>query len=127
ANLLLFLGGMLLAVVVAAYAALRSARRESRRHIGSNRMLSLLSATPRLVLPVVLAWFGIGLFLLGWGDAVAAMVEPARQGLPALRLPGLALATFPAYGAWALLLAAEYPAVRQRRESRLLVDFDQGR
>ncbi len=126
-RLLLFLGGMLLAVVVAAYAAFRSARRDSMRRMGPSRTSTVLTALHRLALPAAMTWFGVGLFFLGWGDAVAALVEPARPDVPPLRLPGLLLATLPAYASWALLLAAEYPAVRQRRESRLLVDIDQGR
>lgn len=119
-GLALFLAGLLVTVLTAAYAAVRSARggRE-----GSG-MAGFLGALHRLALPVLLAWFGVGLFALGWGDAALALTDLAA--LPALRTPGLALATLPAYGAWALLMAAEYPAARQRRESRVLEDIEDG-
>ena len=121
-GVVLFLGGLALAVLVLAYAAGRAARREARGRSARQRVFRVARA---LVLTITLVWFGYALFFLGWGEAVRHLVE--RPTLPPLVAPGMFLATLPVYLTWALLLAAEYPIIRQRRESRLLIDLNDGR
>lgn len=116
----LFLGGLALALLTAAYAAVRGSRTGG----GRRRAPSLLRNLHRLAQPVLLGWFAVGLFVLGWGHAVVGMTHVGS--LPGLRAPALLVATMPVYLAWAFLLAAEYPTYRQRRESRLLEDVEQG-
>ncbi len=117
-----FFGGMLLLVSTAALAALRSGRRRLAEGEASVEMLPLAY---RLALPAMLGWFTIGLFVMGWGELAFSLTFV--DAIPELRTLGIAVATLPAYGAWALLVGAEYPAVRRQREMRLLVDLDQGR
>ena len=116
----LFLAGLLLTVLSAAYAAVRGARSSS----GTSRLHPVLRNLQRLALPVVLSWFVVGLFVLGWGHAVLGVLDV--PSLPGLRAPALLLATLPVYLAWAGLLAAEYPGYRARREARVLDDVEQG-
>ena len=117
----LFLGGLLLALLTAAYAAVRGGRNG---RASGRRGPALLRNLQRLALPVLLGWFAVGLFVLGWGHAVVGLTDIAS--LPGMRAPALLLATLPVYLAWAFLLAAEYPAYRQRREARVLEDVEQG-
>ena len=120
--LALFVGGLALAVAFLAYAAVRAARREAR---GRSARQRLFRVTHALMLPATIGWFAFALFQLGWGDAVRELTS--RPPLQLLSAPGAVLATLPMYATWALMLAAEYPVVRQRRESRLLVDLEDGR
>lgn len=122
-GLALFLGGLFVTVLSAAYAALRGARLDA-GSFGGAKLAPAFEALHRLSLPALLAWFGMGLFVFGWGDAALSLTHMPQ--LPSLRTPGLALATLPIYGVWAFLLAAEYPAYRRRRESRALEDLDRG-
>ena len=83
-GVVLFLGGLALAVLVLAYAAGRAARREARGRSARQRVFRLARA---LVLPITLVWFGYALFFLGWGEAVRHLVE--RPTLPPLVAPGM--------------------------------------
>ena len=72
----------------------------------------------RFLVPV---WFGVGLFLLGWGQLVNDLAD--RWWAP-LQVPGVLLGTFPAFGAWAGLWWSQYPADRTLREQNLLDELE---
>ena len=69
---------------------------------------------------MVPTWFGIGLFLLGWGH----LVNDLTGRLDPLELPGVLLGTLPAFAAWAGLWWSQYPADRSLREHTLLDDLE---
>lgn len=121
-GLVLFLSGMGLLILLGAWSGRRRARLEAMGRVKSGVAAGLVRG---LAVPALLAWFATGIFALGWGNAVWAAGE--RIGWNHLALPGAVVATFPAYGAWAILLLTDYPIVRHRREHRLLFDLDQGR
>lgn len=121
-SLVLFLAGMGVLILLGAWSGHRRARLEATGRMKSGMAAGLVRG---LAVPALLAWFAIGIFALGWGNAVWAAGE--RIGWNSLALPGAIIATFPAYGAWAILLLTDYPVVRHRREHRLLFDLDQGR
>ena len=116
----LYLCGLPVLVLLYAYTALRAAR-----GTGYGRQARIYSLAKSLTPIALLAWHGVGLFVLGWGDAVAAVLR--GETLRDLALPGAVLATLPVYAAWALVPLAEYPGVVRRREARLLTDLEDGR
>jgi STE24 endopeptidase len=78
-------------------------------------------AGARAVVPI---WFGVGVFYLGWGHAVQAMLGPVG-GWP-VQVPGAVIGVLPAILTWAGLWWAQYPADHALRERRLMVDFNDG-
>ena len=69
---------------------------------------------------LVPTWFGIGLFLLGWGH----LVSDLTGRLDPVELPGVLLGTLPAFAAWAGLWWSQYPADHSLREHTLLDDLE---
>ena len=113
-----FLGFYLLLVgVMRVWSGLLS-RRVTRDNLGrSLRGFGRVLLVARFLVP---AWFGIGLFLLGWGHLVHALA--GRLG--PVQLPGVLLGTLPAFSAWAGLWWSQYPADRSLREHTLLDDLE---
>jgi len=75
----------------------------------------------RLAIPV---WFGVGVFVLGWGTVVQHLLGPL--GYWPAQLPGAALGTLPAVLAWMGLWWSQFPADRALREQSLLALLDEG-
>jgi STE24 endopeptidase len=71
---------------------------------------------------VVLVWFGIGVFFLGWGDVVARLMGPLNYW--PLQFPSTLIGTFPGIAAWMALWWAQYPAERALREQNLMIQLD---
>jgi STE24 endopeptidase len=67
-------------------------------------------------------WFGLGTFMLGWGEMVQILLGPI--GRWPVEFPGALIGTLPALGAWAGLWWAQYPADQAIREQSLLVRLD---
>ena len=70
---------------------------------------------------LVPTWFGVGVFLLGWGELVHQL---ATRWWSPLQVPSMLLATFPAFATWAGLLWSRYPADRSIREHTLLDELE---
>lgn len=87
-----------------------------------HRRLQLFNTSMFAARVLVVAWFGYGVFLLGWAEMVEHRWGMAALG--ALRLPGLLVGTCPALLAWAGLWWSQYPADRALREQNLLSDLD---
>ena len=92
------------------------------------RRLSAGRAPPRwarlarsATLPMLLGWYGACLWSGGWPGAVVDLVGRSDG------TAGLLLGTLPAYVGWAILLAADFPAARRRRELRRRHDDLMGR
>ena len=85
----------------------------------SLRRFGKMMLAARLMVP---AWFGVGLFLLGWG----ALVHPFERYWAPFQLPGLLLGTFPAFLAWTGLWWSQYPAEHALREHNLLDQLETG-
>jgi STE24 endopeptidase len=67
-------------------------------------------------------WFAVGVFNLGWGDAVQRLLGPARNW--PVQLPGALLGVLPPIFAWIGLWWSQFPADRALREQSMLVRFD---
>ena len=87
-----------------------------------HRRLQLFNTSMLAARVLVVAWFGYGVFLLGWAEMVEHRWGLASLG--ALRLPGLLVGTLPALLAWAGLWWSQYPADRALREQNLLNDLE---
>src|SRR5215212_10405685 len=70
---------------------------------------------------LVPAWFGVGLFVLGWGHWVHNLFAVRW---PSLQVPGVILGTLPAFAAWAGLWWSQYPADNSLREQNLLDELE---
>lgn len=71
-----------------------------------------------------LAWFGVGVYALGWGQVVRWMLGPVAHW--PVELPGMVVATLPTLLTWVGLLWAEYPADVAVREQNMLHAIDAG-
>lgn len=94
-----------------------------------DRSLRRFSKVMLLVRLMVPAWFGIGLFVLGWGDWTDGWFEAVYRRAPllrALQLPGLLIGTLPAMCAWVGLWWSQYPAEHSLREHNLLDQLESG-
>jgi STE24 endopeptidase len=96
------------------------------RHVtGTNLHASMARFTramyvARLLIP---AWFGVGLFALGWGELVEALL--GRFARWPMELPGAILGTAPPILAWMGLWWAQFPADRALREQGMLVNLNE--
>ncbi|HEX8521589.1 MAG TPA: M48 family metallopeptidase [Tepidisphaeraceae bacterium] len=72
---------------------------------------------------IVLMWFGVGLFYLGWGDVVTKAMGPLNNW--ALQLPATVVGTLPGLGCWMALWWAQYPAERALREQNVMIQFNE--
>ena len=70
------------------------------------------------------AWFGIGVFALGWGGVVQGVL--GTRLTREFELPGLLLGIFPAVCAWMGLWWSQYPADRALREQNMLPQLEAG-
>ncbi|MGB7161123.1 MAG: M48 family metallopeptidase [Tepidisphaeraceae bacterium] len=75
----------------------------------------------RLAIPI---WFGVGVFVLGWGEVVLKLLGPVANW--PVQLPGAALGTLPAVLAWMGLWWSQFPADRALREQSLLALLEDG-
>jgi Zn-dependent protease with chaperone function len=92
----------------------------------SLRRFSKVMLVARLLVP---AWFGIGLFLLGWGAWVNTVFRAASRVVPllaAVQVPALLVGTFPAFVAWMGLWWSQYPADHSLRQHNLLDQLEAG-
>ena len=72
---------------------------------------------------MVLAWFAVGVFFLGWGELVYAMM--GRLNRFPIQLPHTIVGTLPCLLAWMALWWSQYPADRALREQNMMVQFDE--
>src|ERR1700683_5411457 len=72
------------------------------------------------------AWFAFGVFYLGWGSAVAAILHAIHVDPARCDTPGVLIACLPAFVAWMELWWAQYPADISLREQGLLYQLDAG-
>ena len=129
AGLLVFVGFYALLVLAMRVWSVLLARRVAAETFerSLNRFQRVMLAA-RMMVP---AWFGVGLFVLYWGDAVAiALTAVLPRGYEplafALQLPGLVLGTLPAFAAWVGLWWSQYPADRALREQNMLIHVEAG-
>jgi STE24 endopeptidase len=119
-DLALFFGLYLLMVgVLAAWSRLLARRVRHTRLEHAVRYFNHVVYAARFFVPV---WFAIGTFLLGWGEAVQAMLGPVARW--PVQFPGAVIGTIPALAAWAGLWWSQYPADQALREQSLLVRLD---
>ena len=98
------------------------ARRVTGRNVQrSLRRFNRVMNVARLAVP---AWFGAGVFLLGWGAVVHELLSPLQR-LP-LELPLLIVGTAPAFAMWMGLWWSQFPADRALREQNLLIQLNAG-
>jgi len=113
-----FFGFYLLLVVVMRLWSGMLARRVTHLNVNpSLRRFNKMMFVARLFVP---AWFGIGLFVLGWGPTVNAW---AKSWAPT-QLPSVLLGTLPAFLAWAALWWSQYPAEQSLREHNILEELE---
>lgn len=86
-----------------------------------NRMVDF----SRWLIPV---WFGVGVYLMGWGDFMHLIFPPMQDGEPVnwmgLHLPTLFIGILPGLLTWMGLWWAQFPADRALREQSLLNQLD---
>lgn len=97
----------------------------SRQISGANlhrslRRFNRIMFLARLMIP---AWFAAGLFALGWGHVVNAILGPAETRW--LEVPAVLLGTLPPMLAWMGLWWSQYPAERALREQSILIQLDE--
>lgn len=77
---------------------------------------------------MVPAWFGIGVWLLGWGDLMQLIFPPAQVGdqisFMGLYSPTVLLGILPGLVTWMGLWWAQFPADRALREQNLLYQLE---
>jgi Zn-dependent protease with chaperone function len=76
----------------------------------------------RILIP---AWLAVGIFALGWRQAVFALLNHTPLGRLPIDFPGLLLGACPPFLAWMALWWAQFPADRALREQNILVQLDQ--
>jgi STE24 endopeptidase len=91
-------------------------RRSLRRY--NFTLLAMRAAVP--------AWFGFGVFTLGWGWVVHGLLGKVLGGalVESYQLPGLLLGLLPPLAAWMGLWWAQYPAERALREQNVLPQLE---
>ncbi len=119
----LFLGLYPLLVLTLRFGSIRVARRVAAPNFDRRvRRFNLTMFLARMAIP---AWLGVGVFVLGWGGTVRALVEGSGIGrFDTFRLPGILLGTLPSMVAWMGLWWAQFPTERALREQSLLADLD---
>lgn len=116
-----FLGFYVVLIVGVRAWSLLLARRLTRENLDrSLRRFGRVLLAARFMVPV---WFGIGAFVLGWGDLIHDL---ARRFWSPLQLPGVLLGTLPAFAAWMGLWWSQFPADRSLREHNLLDELEAG-
>jgi STE24 endopeptidase len=75
----------------------------------------------RLFVP---AWFGFGIYLLGWKALVAAGFAHTPVSRWEMDVPGLIVGTLPAFLAWMGLWWSQYPADFALREQNILIQLN---
>jgi STE24 endopeptidase len=122
-DLALFFGLYLLLLgMLAAWARLLARRvRRAGRLDRAFRYFNRVVFIGRVFVP---AWFAVGVFFLGWGDAVGHLLGPVSKW--PVQLPGAILGTLPPLLAWMALSWAQYPAEYALRERSLLIHLDDG-
>src|SRR4051794_14705369 len=120
ADLALFFGlYVLMVATLGAWSRLLASRVRRTRLNNPVRYFNRVVFVARFFVPV---WFGIGTFLLGWGELVQLALGPIARW--PVQFPGAVLGTLPALAAWAGLWWAQYPADQAIREQSLLVRLD---
>ena len=85
------------------------------------RYFNRVSLAAKFAVPI---WFAVGVFSLGWGDAVQHVLGPIRSW--PLQLPGAVIGVTPALLAWIGLWWAQFPADHALRERHMLVRLNDG-
>jgi STE24 endopeptidase len=121
----LFLGGyVLLILALRAWSTLASRRALEGRSASLYRLQSVMHWVAR---PLVPAWLGVGIYLLGWGRAVQAAV-PWLYRWPSqamhLEFPQTILGILPAMLAWIGLWWSHHPAEHSLREQSVLANLN---
>jgi STE24 endopeptidase len=80
-----------------------------------------VSLAAKFAVPV---WFAVGVFFLGWGNAVQHLLGPIRNW--PVQMPGALIGTTPALLAWIGLWWAQFPADHALRERHMLVRLNDG-
>lgn len=75
----------------------------------------------RILVP---AWFGVGVYVLGWAWTVR--IGMGFDGMGPTKLPGLLIGTLPGILAWIGLWWAQFPAERTLREQNVLSQLEDG-
>ncbi len=126
ARLAMFLGFYGLVVgVLAAWARQLSCRLlDGDLHRGVARFNRIVDFA-RWMVPI---WFGVGVYILGWGDWMQQLFPPAVPGGPAAlsgwQLPAVVVGILPGVVTWMSLWWATFPADRALREQNLLHRLD---
>ena len=85
----------------------------------SLRRFGKMMLAARFMVP---AWFGVGLYVLGWGR----FINPLERHWAPFQLPGLLIGTLPAFIAWTGLWWSQFPAEHALRENNLLEQLESG-
>ncbi|MEO6435411.1 MAG: M48 family metallopeptidase [Tepidisphaeraceae bacterium] len=83
------------------------------------RYFNRVAFAARTFVPI---WFAVGVFQLGWGDAVQRLLGPLRDW--PVQMPGALIGVMPPILAWIGLWWSQFPADRALREQTMLVRLD---
>ena len=116
-----FLGGFALIVLFMGVWSRVLARRVTGQNLHSSvARFTRAMYVARMLIP---AWFGVGLFAMGWGELVESLLGPLSRW--PIELPGALLGTAPPILAWAGLWWAQFPADRALRDQSMLVHLNE--
>jgi STE24 endopeptidase len=122
-SLALFLGFYLLLVLALGDWGRRLARNSHLVSLPQRlRRFNTAIHVARLIVP---AWFGVGVFVLGWKMTVDGLLANGSIERFHLDSPGLILGSLPPFLAWMGLWWAQYPADQALREHNLLIQLSQ--
>jgi STE24 endopeptidase len=116
----LFAGGYALLALALGMWSRRLARRVTLGNIyRSLERFNRVMVGARWFVPV---WFAVGVFELGWGQAVQTLLLPIARW--PVQLPGVLVGLTPGLLAWMVLWWSQFPADRALREQSLLNQLD---
>lgn len=115
-----FFGGYAVLVLAVALWSRRLARGVSNERIMDGmRRFNWVITLARMVVP---AWFGVGVFWLGWGNRVEAILGPVANW--GINSPALVVGIMPGLLAWMGLWCGQFPVDQALREQNVVSRLD---